>query len=98
MLTRCVTNLVLILLSILAVVMFRPEHWFVVLIGLGVIFGGIEATTRRRLTDYLLSIIILLAIVAGAILVIEFWRWVVALVLIGVMVYSILGNVRELRE
>jgi hypothetical protein len=86
----------LVLLSILLVVIFQPEHWFVLLIGLGVIFGGIEATTRRRLTDYLLTIIIILAVVAGIILVVEFWRWIVVLALIGIMVYSIWDSLREL--
>jgi hypothetical protein len=89
---------VLLLLSILLVIVFRPEHWFSVLVGFAVIFGGIESATRRHLTDYILSIIILLAVIAGGILLIEFWRWVVAIALIGVMAYSFVGNVRELRR
>nr|NIV27958.1 hypothetical protein [Anaerolineae bacterium] len=55
-------------------------------------------TARRHLTGYLMAIIITLALVAAAILVAEFWRWVVAFVLAAIMVYAILGNLRELRR
>jgi hypothetical protein len=87
-----------LLLVLLLLVVLRPDHWFALLVGLGVIFGGIEATARRHLTDYLLTISIVLALVAAAILVVEFWRWVVAFALAAIMVHTILANLRELRR
>ncbi len=88
----------MLLLILLLLVLFQPEHWFWWLVGLGVVYGAVEATARRHLTGYLMAIIITLALVAAAILVAEFWRWVVAFVLAAIMVYAILGNLRELRR
>jgi hypothetical protein len=87
-----------LLLILLLVVVFQPEHWFAWLVGLGVIFGAIEATARRHLADYLLTITIVLALLAAAILVVEFWQWIIAFALVAIIVHTIWGNLRELRR
>jgi hypothetical protein len=87
-----------ILLIILLLVILQPEHWFTWLIGLGVVFAGIEATIQQRLTDYLLNIIIILAVISAFILLVEFWRWIISFALIGLIMYTILGNLREIRH
>lgn len=87
-----------LLLILLLLVVFQPEHWFAWLVGLGVIFGAIEATARRHLGDYLLTITIVLALLAAAILVVEFWQWIIAFALAAIIVHTIWGNLRELRR
>ena len=88
----------MLLLVLLLLVVFQPEHWFIWLVGLGAIFGAIEATARRHLTGYLLTIVIVLALVAAAILAVEFWRLLVAFALAAIMAHATLGNLRELRR
>ncbi len=88
----------LILLGIVLVVIFQPDNWLIWLIGLGVVMGAVENLVRRNLVNYLLTIIIILAIITAIILVIEFWDWMLALGLIGVVIFIIRGNLQELRR
>jgi hypothetical protein len=88
----------LILLVIFTVLFFRPDHWFVWLIGLGVVMGAIENLVRGNLMNYLLTIVIILAIIAAIILLVEFWKWFLALMLIGLVIFIILGNLQELHR
>ena len=52
--------------------------------------------TRGRLPNFILTIVVVLALVATVILVIEFWRWIVLFGLIGIVIYMIRDNLREL--
>ena len=88
----------LILLVIFLVLILRPDHWLVWLIGLGVVMGGVENLVRRNLVNYLLTIIIILAVIAAIILLVEFWDWFLGLLLIGVVIFIIRGNLLELRH
>jgi len=88
----------LILLGIFLVLILQPDHWLIWLIGLGVVMGAVENLVRSNLVNYLLTIIIILAIIAAIILLIEFWEWFLGLLLIGVVIFIIRGNLQELRQ
>jgi hypothetical protein len=85
-------------LALLGLLILRPPDWLLWALAIAVAFGAIEAATRRRLVSYLLTVIVILAVIALVILVIEFWRWLILLALIGLVVYMILDNLRELRQ
>jgi hypothetical protein len=88
----------LILLGIVLLLIFQPDNWVMWLVGLGVAMGGVENLVRRNLVNYLLTIIIFLAVIAALILLVEFWEWILALSLIGVVIFIIRGNLQELRR
>jgi hypothetical protein len=88
----------LILIGIFTVLFLRPDHWFVWLIGFGVVIVAIENLVRGNLMNYLLTIVIILAIIAAIILLVEFWGWFLGLMLIGLVIFIILGNLQELRR
>jgi len=88
----------LILLGIFMVLFLRPDYWFIWLIGFGVVIGAIENLVRGNLMNYLLTIVVILAIIAAIILLVEFWGWFLGLMLIGLVIFIILGNLQELRR
>lgn len=88
----------LILLGIVAVLILQPASWPVWLIGLALIMGTVENLVRRNLVNYLLNVIIILAIIAAVIVVVEFWELTLGLALIGVVIFIIRGNLLELRR
>ena len=88
----------IILLGIVLLLIFQPDNWVMWLVGLGVAMGGVENLVRRNLVNYLLTIIIFLAVIAALILLVEFWEWILALSLIGVVIFIIRGNLQELRR
>lgn len=87
-----------ILLGIVALLIFRPTNWPVWLLGLGVVMGGVEALTSRNLINYLVNIVIILALIAAGILIYEFWLWMLILGLVGIVLFIIYGNLLELRR
>jgi hypothetical protein len=64
----------------------------------GLALGAIEAATRNRLTNYLLTTVIILALIASVILVIEFWQIIIALAVIAAVIFMVVDNLRELRN
>jgi hypothetical protein len=88
----------LILMVIFLVLILQPDHWLIWLIGLGVVIGAVENLVRRNLVNYLLTIIIILAVISAIILLVEFWEWFLGLLLIGVVIFIIRGNLQELRR
>jgi hypothetical protein len=88
----------LILLSVFLVLILQPDHWVSWLLLLAFVMGAIENLVRGNLVNYLLTIIIILAIIAVVILFIEFWEWFLGLLLIGVVIFIIRGNLQELRR
>lgn len=88
----------LALLAVIALVVVQPPHWGWLLLGALLFIGAIEAVTRQRLLDYLITAVVGLAIAATAILVFEFWRWVILLLVVGVVIFMIRDNLRELRS
>lgn len=74
-----------------------PEHWIGWALAVATIFGAIDALARGRVARFLLSVIIVLAIVCAIILFIEFWQWIIIGGLAIVVLYMIRDNLRELR-
>ena len=87
----------MILLGIILLLIFQPANWPIWLIGLGIGLGAVEALTRGNLINYLLNIIIILAVIAALILLYEFWVWVLILGLVAAVIFIIRGNLQELR-
>jgi hypothetical protein len=86
----------LILLGIFLVLILQPKQWYVWLIGFGVVMGAVENLVRRNLVNYLLNIIIILACISAIILLIEFWQLFLGLLLIGLVIFIIRGNLQEI--
>lgn len=88
----------LALLALALLVFFKPSFWPGLFVAVLLIFGAIEATARGRLTNFLLSTVIILAVIAGAILVFEFWPFLLLLAVVAVVISMIVDNLRELRQ
>ena len=58
--------------------------------------GAVENLVRRNLVNYLLNIIIILACISAIILLIEFWQLFLGLLLIGLVIFIIRGNLQEI--
>ncbi len=86
----------LALLILVLLVVITPPYWWLWTIGVGVAFGSVEAATRGRVDDFLLSSVIFLASIATLILIWEYWRVLLLLALIAVVAYMIRDNLREL--
>ena len=88
----------LALLALAGLIYVKPSYWPELIVSVLLIFGAIEATARGRLTNFLLSTVIILAIIAGGILLYEFWQLVLLLAVVAVVVSMIVDNLRELRQ
>lgn len=88
----------LALLALALLVFFKPVFWSGLFVAVLLIFGAIEATARGRLTNFLLTTVIILAVIAGAILVFEFWQLLLLLAMVAVVISMIADNLRELRQ
>ncbi|MDX1413351.1 MAG: NPP1 family protein [Candidatus Promineifilaceae bacterium] len=88
----------LIILGLVLLLIFRPQNWLYWVVGLAAGLGAVEALTRNNLVNYLLNIIIVLALIASIILLIEFWLWFLIAGLLLLALYMIRGNLRELRR
>jgi hypothetical protein len=86
----------LAILAVAFLVVSQPNNWLALILGVLLIFGAIDAVTRGRLTNYLLSAAIILAIIAGFILVIEFWLAMLVIAIVAVVIFMIVDNLREL--
>jgi len=86
----------LALLALVLLIALRPPFWPSLIAGVLLVFAAIEAATRGRLTNFLLTTVIILAIIAGVILVIEFWQLILVLAVFGVVIFMMVDNLREL--
>ena len=86
----------LALLALVLLFVLRPPFWPSLIAGVLLVFAAIEAATRGRLTNFLLTTVIILAIIAGVILVIEFWQLILVLAVFGVVIFMMVDNLREL--
>lgn len=86
----------LTLVLLLTLFVLHPDHWLWWSIVVIMVMGGIEAGTRRGLTGYLIATTIFLAFLAGIIVVWNFWQYLLLAVMIAVVAYVILDNLREL--
>jgi hypothetical protein len=86
----------LALLIFVGLLIFRPDNWVFWAVTVGILFGAVESMTRGRLSNFMLTTVVILALIAAAILFVEFWRWVILVALIAVVIYMIRDNLREL--
>ena len=86
----------LLLLLIAALVIFVPPYWIWWLIGIGFAFFAMEAAVRGFLSDYLLNVAILLAIISTVLLLFKFWWLAILGALVLLVVFMIRENLREL--
>ena len=86
----------LALLIFVGILIFRPDNWPFWAMVVGVAFGAVESMTRGRLSNFMLTTVIVLALIAAVILFLEFWRWLLLLALIAIVMYMIRDNLREL--
>lgn len=87
----------LLVMAVVLLVATRPAHWPLWIALVLLLFGFIEAGLRRKAVNYLLTATIILAAIGAMALVVEYWRWVIPGVLILIFLYSLVGNLRELR-
>jgi hypothetical protein len=87
----------LLLFAFAALFIFLPSKlllWAIFVVG---IFLAVEAAIWRRFTGFLLGATILLAIVTTIILIFNFLWQLIILGLIGIVVFSLMRNLKELR-
>lgn len=85
----------LALLVFVALLVFRPMYWPFWTVMVGIAFGAVESTTRGRLSNFMLTTVVVLALFAALILLVEFWRWILMIALIAIVIYMIRDNLRE---
>lgn len=86
----------LIVISLVAVIFFAPQNWFIGLAAIMSLFLMIEAAFRRRLTQLVTQLTVVLAVIAAIVLLIDFFPYIAiacALVAGGYMTWQ---NLREL--
>jgi hypothetical protein len=88
----------LALVAFILLFVLRPTYWWAWALATVVVFGVVEAATRGRLSNYLLSVVVVLAVVTTAILLWEYWELALVLLLIAVVVFIVRDNLRELRS
>jgi hypothetical protein len=88
----------LLVTTLILLVVLRPPSWLLWMVAATLLFGLIEATFRKQATGYLMTVTIILAAVAAMGLAIQYWQWVIPAALVGVAVYSLIANIRELRS
>ena len=85
----------LILLLMVGLVYFRPPNWLLWLVGIGVLFGALDATTRGRLPNFLIRLTMTLALLTSGLLLYRFWPLAIVLGLTVLVVIMIRDNLRE---
>lgn len=86
------------LLIIVMLVVVAPPHWWLLLPAVVLGLMAIEAIVRGRIADFLLNVVIVLAVVASLLLFWEFWRVALVIALLGVVIYVLRENLRELSQ
>ena len=86
----------LALLAFGYLLIYRPPEWLLLAILVGVAFGFIDSLARGRSDQYLISLTIVLALVNGVILFIEWWQITLILTLVLLVLFMLRDNLREL--
>lgn len=86
------------LLAFVGLVVIAPPFWWLWTIVVALGFGTVEAAAHGRLSDFLLSVVVILAVVTGMVLLWEFWRVVVLVALVALVAFMVRENLRELRS
>lgn len=84
------------LLAVLLLLVLAPRYWWFWALVFGLGFATVEAAAEGRLTNFLLSVAVILAVISALILAWEFWWWLVVVTLGVAVVLMIRDNLREL--
>lgn len=87
----------LLLLSFAVLLLFLPSGlllWAIIVAG---IFLAVESIIWHRFAEFLLGTIILLALLASMVLIWNYWWQMIVLSMIGIVILSIMRNLKELR-
>jgi hypothetical protein len=87
----------LMLLSFAIVVAIHPQRWVETVLIMSGVFFLIEAALRRHLTDLILKVAVVLAIVSLGVLIFEFFWWILLSIIVGLSLLIIVDNFREVR-
>ena len=85
----------LLLLLVVALIYLRPHYWPIWLIGVIVLFAGLDAAMRGKLSTFLIRLTILLALFTSGLLLYRFWLLAVVIGIIVLAIIMIRDNVRE---
>ena len=88
----------LALLSVVALLVLRPSYWQIWILSVLVLLGAVEAAARQRLVNYILNLVITLAVITTLVLAWEFWELVILLALALVAFFILRDNLTELRR
>lgn len=87
----------LLLFAFAILLIFLPSRLFIWAIAVTGVFLAVEAVMWHRFTKFLLGATILLAIIASIVLVLNFWWQLIILGLIGIVLFSLVRNLKEIR-
>ena len=86
----------MLLLAFTLLLVTDPYQWLTWTLLIALIFATVEATTRGKLANFLLNLTIVLAVITGILLVLDFWWLVLIFIMFALVVAMIFGNLREL--
>jgi hypothetical protein len=86
----------LLVLVLALLLIFFPAYWLTWVIVVGGIFISIDAMLRGWFSEFLLNVTIILGLVTGLILVLDFWRILLPLGLLVLVINITRENLREL--
>jgi hypothetical protein len=91
-------SIAVVLLALVYIFAYQRQHLISVLVFAIAMFAFIEAGFRRRLTRFIVSLNVALAIV-GALVLLKFFYWqIIVLAVLGIGFYILWENLRELRQ
>jgi len=91
-------SIAVVLLALVYIFAYQRQHLISVLVFAIAMFAFIEAGFRRRLTRFVVSLNVALAIVGALVLLKLFYRQIIVLAVLGIGFYILCENLRELRQ
>jgi hypothetical protein len=86
----------LALLTVFFLLIIHPPLWLLWILGILVVLGAVEAAARQHIINYLINVVITLAVLTSIVLIYEYWQWVIILALVFVATFMVYDNLREL--
>jgi hypothetical protein len=88
----------LMLISLVAIILFAPQNWFMGLVSIVALFFIVESAFRKRLTQLVTRITIGLAVLATLVLIIDYFPHIALITALVAGGYMTWENLRELRS
>jgi hypothetical protein len=88
----------LLLLTFTSLVVWDFGRWWIWILLTAGIYVFVEAILHRRLAGLLPKVTVVLAVVTAVLLIIDFWRLGIILIVAGIVIMMLVENVRELRR